>query len=79
MARRGISEDDLPSEDDLERFGDEFRTCPLCHKQIYDQAEMCPKCGYAFVSTRRQLPAWGLFVILLLIVAMVLLSVPLVL
>ncbi len=78
-ARKPLSRDDLPSEEDLERFGDEFRLCPLCKRQIYDQAEMCPKCGYAFVETTRERPAWRFFVILLLILAMIMISIPLVL
>jgi len=36
-----------PSAEDLDRFGDEFKTCPACKKRIYDQVEICPHCGQA--------------------------------
>ncbi len=39
---------DGPSAEDLERFGDEFKTCSACGSQAWDQAEQCPACGAYF-------------------------------
>lgn len=37
--------DEGPSEDDLQRFGDDSGYCPRCGEQIWDNAEVCPACG----------------------------------
>lgn len=34
-----------PSEDDIQRFGADFVTCPNCSSDVYDQAAVCPTCG----------------------------------
>ena len=34
-----------PSAADLDRFGDELVTCVHCGSRIYDQSELCPRCG----------------------------------
>lgn len=47
-----------PSAEDLDRFGDEFITCPNCHKSIYDQTQMCPYCGHAIMETTSRTPVW---------------------
>jgi len=36
-----------PSAADLERFGGETITCPVCGVETYDQAELCHNCGAA--------------------------------
>lgn len=36
-----------PSAADLERFGGETVTCPLCGVETYDQTDMCHNCGAA--------------------------------
>ena len=33
-----------PSDDDLERFGSEYITCPHCGEDVYDQIDVCPNC-----------------------------------
>lgn len=47
-----------PSDEDLERFGDEYRTCPACGSLVYDQSEICQACGHAFEARDRGLPIW---------------------
>lgn len=47
-----------PSEDDLERFGDEFITCPHCGAKIYDQAEVCPNCLMAVHIRPKSKAVW---------------------
>lgn len=43
--------DDDPSDADIERFGGVTRTCPECSTEVYDDAEVCWKCGHAFSRT----------------------------
>ena len=60
-----------PSAHDLDRFGSEMDRCPNCGESIYDQAEMCPQCGWYLGENPRSLSPWvmvgvfGLVVILL--------------
>ncbi len=61
-----------PSEADLERFGDEFRTCPECSSLVYDQSDICQACGYVFVRDETGLPKWVVAVILVVLAAFVL-------
>ncbi len=85
MARRGPqpdSRDEDPSDEDLERFGeDAARTvadavCPDCGARVWSEADVCPKC-FAYLGGdaprargrgffRRQ---WKVLVIVLLIIA----------
>jgi len=54
-----MSDDEGPSEADIERFGDVTQTCPACSAELYDDAEMCWKCGHAFASgASRPMPKW---------------------
>ncbi|MCL4741167.1 MAG: zinc-ribbon domain-containing protein [Phycisphaerales bacterium] len=39
-----------PSAADLDRFGGEFVVCPECGFEVYDQAEVCPRCGRALTT-----------------------------
>jgi hypothetical protein len=36
--------DEDPSEEDVERFSSETAFCPDCGAEIWDSAEVCPKC-----------------------------------
>jgi hypothetical protein len=51
MARQSVTwhdDDPNPSDDDLERFGDEGDPtgwCPDCGAECWDDAEQCPSCG----------------------------------
>ncbi|MFN7021442.1 MAG: zinc ribbon domain-containing protein [Phycisphaerales bacterium] len=41
-------DDEGPSPDDIERFGDATRRCPECGKDVFDDSAVCYHCGYAF-------------------------------
>ena len=75
MARRRTprEHDDGPSEADLERFGGVTRACPECATEVYDDAEVCWKCGRVFVGGDQK-PSraawWVIGVIALLVVSM---------
>ena len=43
--------DEMPSDEDVERFGDVTRTCPECAKEVFDDAAICYHCGHAFERT----------------------------
>tara|TARA_R110000782_G_scaffold19101_9_gene52059 strand:- start:21909 stop:22151 length:243 start_codon:yes stop_codon:yes gene_type:complete len=58
---------DGPSAADLDRFGDEMITCPSCGKKIYDQAEICPKCGHVMEAPEKRLPLAVILVVVVLI------------
>ena len=36
--------DELPSEEDINRFSDENGYCEHCGEEIYDDSDWCPKC-----------------------------------
>lgn len=41
-------DDDGPSDDDIDRFGDDSNAegwCPDCGASCWDEAEFCPACG----------------------------------
>jgi hypothetical protein len=62
MKPRGGPEDDEidegPSEADLEKFGGVTRPCPECGTELYDDAEICWKCGHAISGESKGLPIW---------------------
>lgn len=61
-----------PSAQDLDRFGSEMDICPNCGTPIYDQAEMCPKCGWYLGEAPKSMPVWIVLVACGLIVLMLL-------
>ncbi|MDX9912663.1 MAG: zinc-ribbon domain-containing protein [Phycisphaerales bacterium] len=79
--RTGPHDDELedldpegPSADDLERFGSEFHTCPNCGAEVYDQAEVCPKCLTPMNATpSRGMPTWAIFAACVVLVGLLLL------
>jgi hypothetical protein len=66
-------DDDGPSAEDLDRFGDEFISCPNCGRAIYDQAEVCPYCGQAVVDPAFRPALWVVLVGALLVIVLVVL------
>tara|TARA_R110002072_G_scaffold42064_4_gene117528 strand:+ start:88896 stop:89156 length:261 start_codon:yes stop_codon:yes gene_type:complete len=62
---------DGPSASDLDRFGSEVSPCPNCGASIYDQTEMCHKCGWFVGDVPKTVSLWtvglvvGLVVLLL--------------
>lgn len=64
-------DDEGPSAEDLDRFGDEFVSCPNCGKAIYDQSEICPYCGNAVTAEESGSKLWVVVVAALVVVAFV--------
>lgn len=64
-------DDDGPSAEDLDRFGDEFITCPNCSKAIYDQSEICPYCGNAVIGGDSGPGLWVIVVAAVLVIVFV--------
>jgi ribosomal protein S27E len=69
--------DELPSQEDMDRFADPTRTCPECNKEVFDDAAVCYHCGHAFErttggSTRN--PKWIVITVVLVLVAFVLIA-----
>ena len=70
--------DEGPSPEDLERFDGETAYCPECGAQIWDQADVCPKCfSYLAGETSSRPPLetwfrrlWLLLVVIVLVIAM---------
>ncbi|TVQ62062.1 MAG: hypothetical protein EA378_06250 [Phycisphaerales bacterium] len=59
-----------PSAADLERFGDEYVTCPNCGSSVYDQAEACARCGHMLMSGKaRQTSIWTWLIVALILIA----------
>lgn len=57
-----LEDDELPSQEDMERFGDVTRVCPGCKTEVYDDASMCHNCGRSFMrtDTDKGLPTWAI-------------------
>ncbi len=51
-------QDEGPSEADMERFGGVTRPCPSCKADLYDDAEVCWKCGHALSGEASGPPKW---------------------
>lgn len=71
MTSRGnISDNEEPSDEDIEAFGDDADTdvveCPHCGREVYDDADRCGHCGMNVAPTQHSWPVW---VILAAIVA----------
>lgn len=52
----GLSDDEMPLDDDLERYGDDegadLVACPHCGQEVYDNADRCPHCRMNIISGR---------------------------
>lgn len=70
--------DEGPSTQDVERFSHEHAFCPDCGAEIWDQADVCPKCfAYLDGQTLSRPPInnwlrnrWRLLIIIALLIAM---------
>lgn len=64
-------EDDIdegPSDEDLERFSDATVRCPECGTTLYDDVELCYKCGHALRAGRSAMPSVKVAVIAIVLV-----------
>lgn len=70
MAKRGHDDefDEDPSPEDLERFGGATRQCPECGTELYDDAEVCWKCGHHLSSAPKGSKGWVIAVAVVLVV-----------
>jgi len=59
--------DEGPSDEDLRTFGGVTQACPACRTELYDDAELCWKCGHALGIDRRGVPIWAFVVAVLLL------------
>lgn len=58
---------------DLERFGNEYQTCPSCKNEVYDQSELCHICGHVFEEPASKPALWVLIVVAVVILSMLVL------
>lgn len=75
--RDNISDDEGPSDDEIEAFDDEDDAdvveCPHCGREVYDDADRCPHCGMNVV--RNRFPRWPIwFIITVIIVILIVLG-----
>jgi uncharacterized paraquat-inducible protein A len=45
--------DEHPRDEDVEALGDETTACPSCGAEVYDDADVCPRCGDALTAAPR--------------------------
>lgn len=65
------SSDDGPQESDLERFSGVTVRCPQCGAELYDDAEVCYRCGSAVTGwSDRERRVWPAVIVVLLILAL---------
>ncbi|MBS0190846.1 MAG: hypothetical protein U0573_03000 [Phycisphaerales bacterium] len=58
MPRKGLDTDDGPSEEDLERFAGVTQVCPACRTELYDDVDLCWKCGRPLAGERDGVKWW---------------------
>lgn len=66
--------DEGPSQEDIERFGDQTRVCPECRKDVFDDSAVCYHCGYAFERTSAgsgKSKAWVIAVAVLILITFI--------
>lgn len=62
--------DDEPQDADIEKFGGVTVKCPECGAELYDEAELCFKCGAAVTGwSDREKRVWPTVIVVLLILA----------
>lgn len=69
--------DDLPSEEDIARFGDVTQTCPECGKEVFDDTEICYHCGHALSTAAGSAKSgkWVVATVVVIVAAFVLVAV----
>jgi hypothetical protein len=64
--------DEDPAPEDVDRFSDVTQNCPHCGTELYDDAELCWKCGLAVADKPKAgVSVYVVAVIVIMIVATV--------
>jgi predicted amidophosphoribosyltransferase len=66
---------DAPRQADLDSLDDVGRPCPNCRADLYDDAELCWKCGHALSGDAPQPKAWVKWAAIVLLMAFVVLTI----
>lgn len=53
---------DAPQAADLDRFGSDTVTCRTCGHEVYDEVDVCPRCGAGVMATPTGFPRWVVIV-----------------
>jgi len=71
--RQRSPRDELPSEEDVERFADVTASCPNCGAELHDDVALCWSCGHALMDERpaKGFRAWVPLIALIVIGAIV--------
>ncbi len=68
--------DEGPSAADLERFSDVTRTCPKCGAEMYDDVEICWKCGHSLMAREAgTAPKWVIVAAVVVLASFVVFSI----
>lgn len=70
--------DEFPSDEDIERFGGVTFNCPECGTELYDDTELCWKCGHAIGAKAHAgegIPKWVIVVAVLVAAGLGLLAI----
>lgn len=64
--------DEGPSPEDIEAFGDATVECPSCGATLFDDVELCYKCGHALGAEAPEKPAppWRVIVVIALVLVL---------
>lgn len=55
-----LDDNEIPSQEDMDRFGGVTRVCPECRTEVYDEASLCHNCGHVFSREGSGgLPTWA--------------------
>lgn len=76
VPRPADEDENDPRAEDLEQFSGVTRTCPECRSEVYDEAEICWKCGHAFSGEPKPLPRWAVVVMVIVVLVLAGLAFP---
>lgn len=70
---RRLDDDEGPSPEDIDAFGDATRPCPNCGATLHDDVELCWKCGHALggrasATDGKPVPIWVWIVVGLVVI-----------
>jgi hypothetical protein len=71
---RPTSNDEGPRPEDIENFSDATVVCPKCRTTLYDDVELCWKCGHALNAKpedESKPPKWVIITVLVLLAVFV--------